>query len=363
MIRALVLVGAAAALMTATAACGSSSGGGPGGGGGNTPAPALTRSLTASQLAAAAAKEGSLTWYTTFSADDIAPMVAAFNKTYPGIKVNTLRLSADKIPQRVTVEQRAGTYKADVISGNSSYTGQLIQSGAFQPYTPPDAAPLPAGIDLPKGYQAYTYVTTTVIAYNPTVLKQDHLPAPKSFEDLTKPIYKGKFSIDPGAVNVYDSEIVALGHDAAKKLFTELGNNDPRFVESHTEALTDVSAGEPPIAATAYGYKASSMKKKSPSTVDFINPDPLPTGVDLLDVAKNAPHPNAARLFVDWMSSRAGQQAIVDQTNHTSLRSDVKNDPAVWNPAVFKPVYSHANLPAKIFNTYLAELKAALQAP
>ncbi|HEY7047867.1 MAG TPA: ABC transporter substrate-binding protein [Jatrophihabitantaceae bacterium] len=323
----------------------------------------LTQSLSREQLAAAAAKEGSLTWYTTFAADDVASMTKAFNKVYPQVSVKTLRLSADKIPARVSTEQRGGKYNADVISGNSSYVAQLIQTGALQPYSPPDAAPLPAGLDMPTGYDTYTYVTTTALAYNPTVLRQDGLPIPHTLQDLTKPVYKGKFSIDPGAVNIYDSTVKSIGADAAKKLFTDLGNNDPRFVESHTEAVTDVEAGEPPVAATAYGYKAASEKRKSPRNIDFVNPNPLPTGVDLLDIAKNAPHPNAARLFVDWLSSQAGQQSVVDITNHTSLRSDVDNDKTVWNPATWPPVYSNPNLPSATFNEYLADMKQALHAP
>lgn len=323
----------------------------------------LTQSMSREQLAAAAAKDGSLTWYTTFAADDVASMVKAFNKLYPQVTVKTLRLSADKIPARVSTEQRGGKFNADVISGNSSYVAQLIQTNALQPYNPPDAAPLPTGLDMPAGYDSYTYVTTTVLAYNPTVLKQDGLPVPKTLQDLTKPEYKGKFSIDPGAVNIYDSTVTSLGPDAAKNLFTDLGNNGPRFVESHTEAVTEVEAGEPPIAATAYGYKAASEKRKSPGNIDFVNPNPLPTGVDLLDIAKNAPHPNAARLFVDWLSSRAGQQSVVDITNHTSLRSDVTNDKTVWDPATWPPVYSNPNLPSATFNQYLADMKKTLHAP
>lgn len=344
-------------LLVAATACGSSSGGG------DQPTGAISHSESAEQLAAAAAKEGSLTWYTTFSDDDVAPMIHAFNKTYPKVKVNALRLSADKIPARVTTEQRGGKYNADVISGNSSYVGQLIGYGALQPYIPPDAAALPTGLVMPRGYASSTYVTTTVIAYNPTVAKQDGLPAPTSWQDLTKPQWKGKFSIDPGAVNLYDSLIEAMGHDAALALMKALGDNSPRFVESHTEALTQVGAGEPVAAATAYGYKASSLKKDAPTTVEFVNSNPLPTGVDLIDVAKRAPHPNAARLFVDWMVSRTGQQAVVDLTNHTSLRPDVKNDPAVWNPSQWKPVYSHPNLSAEKFTQYLDEMKQALHAP
>ncbi|QYN18980.1 ABC transporter substrate-binding protein [Amycolatopsis sp. DSM 110486] len=64
---------------------------------------------------------------------------------------------------------------------------------------------------LPKGYQGVVYVLTTVLSWNPTVVRQRGLMAPKSWEDLTEPQWKGQLSIDPYAVNWYDSLIIAMG--------------------------------------------------------------------------------------------------------------------------------------------------------
>ncbi|WP_326836451.1 extracellular solute-binding protein [Amycolatopsis rhabdoformis] len=315
------------------------------------------------QLAVEAAKEGQVVWYTTFADTDVAPIIASFNKAYPKIKVNALRLSADKIPPRVITEQRGGKYNADVVSGDSPQIAQLLQAGALQPYHPVDAAPLPAGLTLPDGYQGVVYAVTTVLSWNPQVLKQKNLTAPTSWEDLTKPQWRGQFSIDPGAVNWYDSLITAMGHDKALALLKGLGDNAPVFVESHTQALTNVQAGEPLAAATAYGYKASSLKEKTPNTLDYVNGTPLPASLNLIDVVKNSPHPNAARLFDDWMVSKAGQQEIADVTNHTSVRPDVTNDPNVWDEKKWPAAWGHPNLSQTDYNNYLSEMKSALKAP
>ena len=348
-----------AALAVTLAACGSGSGGG-----GGTPQKATSLdSLTPAQLAKAAAKEGSVTWYTTFASDDVRPMVKAFNKQYPNVKVNPLRLSADKIPPRVITEQRGGKYNADVVSGDSPQVAQLLQAGALQPYTPKDLAPLPGGLNLPQGYEGVVYIVTTVVAYNPAVVKQKHLPVPASWEDLTKPQWKGQFSIDPGADNWYDSLIKEMGHDKALALLKRLGDNKPVFVESHTQALTQVQAGEPAGAATAYGYKAASLKKKTPQSIAFVNANPLPASLTLIDVVKNSPHPAAARLFEDWMVSKQGQAAVVSITNHTSIRNDVDNDPKVWNPSQWKPACGDPNLSSAQYDKELHEMKSALHAP
>jgi iron(III) transport system substrate-binding protein len=350
----------AAGLAISLAACGTN-----GNGGNSNPAAAGSAldSMSTADLAAQANSEGSLTWYTTFADDDVQPLVAAFNKLYPKVKVNALRLSADKIPARVITEQRGGKYNADVVSGDSPQLAQLQQVGALLAYTPKDLAALPSGLRLPPGYEGVVYLVTTALAYNPTVLREKNLPVPVDWTTLTQPAWKGQFSIDPSAVNWYDSLVKQMGHDQALALVTKLGENSPVFVESHTQALTDVQAGEPVGAATAYGYKASSLKKKTPDQVEFVNTSPLPASLTLVDVAKNPPHPAAARLFEDWIVSQAGQQAVVDITNHTSIRPDVTNDPTVWDPAKWTPAWGDPSLPSADYNKELSELKSALHAP
>jgi iron(III) transport system substrate-binding protein len=347
-------------LVLVLAACGN--------GGGSAPTQAAAKdtsldSLSTADLAAQAAKEGTLTWYTTFADEDVQPILAAFHKKYPNVGVKPLRLSADKIPPRVITEQRGKQFTADVVSGDSPQLAQLLQVGALQPYTPKDQSPLPSGLSLPAGYEGIVYVVTTVLAYNPEIVKQKNMPVPTGWQDLTNPAWKGQFSIDPGAVNWYDSLVHGMGHDQALSLLKALGANKPVFVESHTQALTQVQAGEPAGAATAYGYKASSLKKKNAKTVEFVNATQLPASLNLIDVVKNAPHPAAARLFEDWMVSQEGQQAVVDVTNHTSIRPDVKNDAAVWDPSKWAPAWGEPNLPAKTYNDELNEMKTALQAP
>lgn len=347
---------AAATLLVALAACGSGSS-----------SSATTRqssfnSMSIAGLAKAADSEGQLTWYTTFSSDDVDPMIAAFKKVYPNIKVNALRLSADQLPPKIITEQRGGKYNADVVSGEAIQVTQLQQAGALEPYTPPALAPLPTGLTMPSGYRAIIYVNTTVPAYNPSILKAKGLPVPRTIADFTNPEWKGQFSIDPSAVNLYDSLIQQMGHAKALELVKKLGANDPSFVESHTEALTQVEAGEPAATATAYGYKAASESRKNPSQIQFVNPVPLPASLSLVSLGKNAPHPAAARLFEAWIESKAGQQAVVDVTNHASIRTDVKNDPSVWDPSKWQPSFNRPELPSKEFNSELAEFDKALGA-
>jgi iron(III) transport system substrate-binding protein len=348
---------AALGLAASVAACGSSSTANNSASGSN------YNSMSVADLTKAANTEGQVNWYTTFASTDVQPIVAAFNKAYPKITVNALRLSASQLPPKIITEQRGHQFTADVVSGDSPQVAQLIQAKTLQPYDPADLPKLPAGLSLPKGYQSIVYANTTVLAWNPTIVKQKGLPVPTSLQTFTEPAWKGKFSIDPTAVNWYDSLVKIMGHSQALALVQKLGNNAPVLVESHTQALTDVQAGEPAGAVTAYGYKASSLKKKTPTELQYLNPNPLPSSLNLIDVVANDPHPAAARLFLTWMDSKAGQTAVVAQTNHTSLRDDVTNDAKVWDPAKWTPTWGNPMLPPSTYNSELTELGQALHAP
>jgi iron(III) transport system substrate-binding protein len=348
---------AALALAGSLAACGSSSSAG------SSTSGTKYNKMSLTELEKPANAEGKLTWYTTFSSDDVDPMLKAFNKIYPNIKVDALRLSADQIPPKIITEQKGHQYTADVVSGDSPQIAQLVQAKALDPYTPPDQTGLPAGLSLPTGYEGVVYVNTTPVAWNPTIVAQKHLPVPTGIETFTQPAWKGQFSIDPSAINWYDSLVKSMGHDKALDLVKRLGDNDPVFVESHTEALTDVQSGEPAGAATIYGYKASDMKADTPKQVDFLNYSPLPSSLNLTDIVAHAPHPAAARLFDDWLVSKEGQQAIVDVTNHASIREDVKNDPTVWDESKWPAAWGEPMLKSADYNTELAEYQQALHAP
>jgi iron(III) transport system substrate-binding protein len=338
---------------TTLAGCGSSSG---------SAAPSTSKIPTGKALVAAAKKEGSLTFYASFSDKELTALTKAFTAVYPGIKVNVMQNSADKLSARLETEQKARAYNADLFQGDASYANELITAGAFQPYSPADVPAPPQGLDVPKGYRNVDSVLTTVIAYNPTVLKQKGLAAPTSFEDLTKPQWKGQFSADARGVNWYESLIQSMGHAKAKKLITQLGANAPRLSESHTLSLTQVQSGEPVATIAAYGYAASGFAKQTPGSVAIANANPLPSAADLVEMVKGAPHPDAAALYMTWLLSKAGQQKLVSISDRISLRTDVKDDPTGWNPAEWKPVWSTPSVSATQFNAYSDELKAAFGA-
>lgn len=318
--------------------------------------------LTNQQLLAKANQEGTLTIYTPNTASKLAKVFAAFNKTYPGIKVHAITLDTPTLVSRVTTEQRGGKYSADLLVEDSIHMSQLISAQAITPYNPPTKPPLPPQLNnLPAGFQSVAFLTTNVIAYNPQALAQHKIATPTSFQDLTGPAWKGNFLMTPNGADLYTALSVTMGQSAALKLIQAMGDNNPRLVASHSQGITQVESGDT-LAALSYGAYAASAKKKNPASLDFVNPVPLPSTAYFMTPVKNAPHPAAARIYEDWYLSQAGQNAMISAVGFTSLRSDADNDPAVWDPSKWQPVFAPEE-PISVYNERLSQYKAAVKAP
>lgn len=337
------------------AACGS--GGGNGGGKSDE-----LNSLSVQDLYKQAKDEGAVTIYTPLNEDAMAQVAKAFNATYPGINVKSVTLGVDDLVARVNTEQRGGKYVADVITEDDIHTSQLITVNGLEPYTPQTMPAFPASVkDVPKGYQSIAFVTTRAVAYNPKTLQAKGIPVPTSLEDLTKPEWKGNFSMTPHGADLYTSLIAAMGEDKAKDLLDRLGANKPRLVQSNSQGITQVQTGEP-AAAISYGTYAAPAKAKTPDTLDFFNLNPLLTVPYYQVLGKKAPDPAAARLFINWWGTQDGQNAMIKASGFTSVRDDVKNDPTVWDPSKWPPVFA-PTMSMDEYNKKLDQYRAAINVP
>ncbi len=295
----------------------------------------------------AAQKEGVVVWYGTMNTKDMNLTANQFMKTHPGIKVQMLRLGSSQLPARVATEQRAGKYNADVISGDEFQVLQLVDVGAFQKYNFADLNKFLKGTVDPNGYWVNLYQNTTVLAWNPNSLKSDHLKPPSSVADFAKPEWRGKFGLDTGALNWYMGVLQSEKNGPA--LVKAIAENSPQKTDGHTQTVTQLAAGEFDATPTAYGYMANQQHRKGRS-VDFVNPTPLLVSLNPIGMAKNAPHPAAAKVFIDWLLSKDGQQFIAQRGGgEISSRMDVKNNPAIWD-AKHSFVIVHAPSPAQYNN-------------
>jgi iron(III) transport system substrate-binding protein len=292
---------------------------------------ALSHAAVSAAAADDAAKtEGVVVWYATMNTKDMQRTAVAFIQRHPGFKVETLRLGSSQLPARIFTEQRAGKYNADVISGDGFQVLQLVEAGAFDKYKVRDAGKFIRGTIDPNGFWANLYQNTTVIAWNPQRLKADNLTPPTSFADFAKPEWKGKFGFDTGALNWYMG-VVQNDKSAGADLAKRIADNAPVKTSGHTQTVASLEAGEFDATPTAYGYMAD-QEKRAGKAIDFGNPSPLFVSLNPIGLAKNAPHPKAARVFIDWLLSKEGQQFIAQRGGgEISSRTDVKNNAAIWD--------------------------------
>jgi iron(III) transport system substrate-binding protein len=267
------------------------------------------------------------------TAEDIQKLVTRFDADYPGIKLQALRFESDQIPAKVTIEQRSGHYDLDAVVAPGLHTDQLKREGFLASMRiPEDRDYLPGYVD-PDGVWRVPFMNTDAIAYNVTKVKQLGLTPPKTWMDLTKPEWRGKFALYSGSYEWYASMRRAMGDAAADKLMKGLAANQPAIVGSHQIAMTMTAAGEYAAGINIYAYNAARLMRAG-QPVGLVNADPVIGETLCVSVMKNAPHPDAAKLFVRWLMSH-DTQAWMAQTSvigRVSGRKDVKSDDLIWNP-------------------------------
>jgi iron(III) transport system substrate-binding protein len=288
-------------------------------------APAFAQSTPASQIAAyqgqdreqrlveGAKKEGELMFYTSIPVEDISVLTAAFDKKY-GIKVKVWRADSEGMLQRVVTEAKAKRYEVDIVAASASGIEPLQREKLLTEVKSPYLADLIPESIAPHGEWASVYLNTFVQAYNTSLVKKEDLP--KTFRDLLKPEWKDKLGIEAEDFDWFAQVVHGLGEAQGLKLFSDIvAKNGISARKGHTLLANLVTAGEVPLALTIYGFTAEQIKKKG-APLDWFSIPPMIARPTAAAMARNAPHPNAAVLFFDFLIGDA--QPILAQRNFVS---------------------------------------------
>lgn len=279
--------------------------------------------------------EGSVVGYVAMAAGDIQKFASRFEAEYPGIQVQSLHVLSDQVLAKLSIEQRAGRFAADIAICPGFETDQLKRNGFLTAFRAPEARDCrPEYID-PASYWAMWFLNTDAIGYNTEKLKEYGLVAPASWQDFTRPEWRGRFVLFNGSYEWYASMHRALGEEAAERLMHALAANAPRMVASHQLAIDLTAEGEAAAAINVYGYSVARYKRAG-RPVALLNAPPVIGESTCVSIVKNGPHPNAARLFVRWLLARRTQQWLVspDAIGRVTVRKDVTSDPEIWNPSL-----------------------------
>ena len=266
----------------------------------------------------AAKKEGSVTIYTSAQIKDMGAIAKAFEKKYPGVKVEIWRASSEKVLQRAVTEARAGRNTMDLAETNGpeleSMHREKITQAMQSPYLKdliPEAVP-------PHHEWTGTRLNVFVQAYNTNAIKKADLP--KTWEDLTDPKWKDKIGIEQSDYDWLSGEASVLGEKKMTELFKKMVDTNGISVrKGHTLLTQLVVSGEVPMALTVYNYKAEQFKRKG-APIDWFSIGPAIARPNGLAVAKKAPHPHAAVLFYDFEISPAGQKILAKRDFVTTNR-------------------------------------------
>lgn len=279
-------------------------------------------------LIEAAKKEGALMYYTTMTLSQSKKVVDKFQKKFPFIKVQLFRTGGDPLLNKIQTEARGGLYAWDVVSGRGDMVLPLMENKLVAPYRSPESKMIGADLVDDESYWTAYYVNPYVLGYNTNLVKKGD--APKTYEQLLDPKWKGKkISIDDEAYGLLSGLIQAWGKEKAVSYFKKLAAQEPVPMRGNTNRVQLTMAGEYHL---IIAYAPTIQRETSKGhPIDWVPLEPVPVQVNPAMLAAKAPHPNAAKLFIDFVLSKEGQKMLVG-FRRIPVREDVEANP----PRLFK---------------------------
>lgn len=280
------------------------------------------------EVIAAAKEEGTVSVYTSTDAAQSQKLQDAFTKKY-GIKIAYNDLGTNGAYNQVISEAAAGQTTADVVwSSAMDLQMTLVQEGYATEYASPEAGHLPAWANY-KNTLFGTTVEPVGVIYNTKALSEDKLP--KTYADMITFLKDNKTELQ-GKVATFDPEKSGSGflhhsNDARNRpdfwdLAKAMGEDGAKIYSSSGGMKETVVSGENVIAINIIGSYALDWVKESPNLGVHFATDYTPAFSRLALITKDAPHANAAKLFVDFMLSAEGQ-SLLAEGGLPSVREDV----------------------------------------
>lgn len=255
-----------------------------------------------------ARKEGEMVWYTNSGIENATRYIQAFRKKYPFINANFWRSKTRQVTQRVVSEANAGRHLVDVIKPSFDLLPIFLERNIIAHYDTPLRAIFPAHAKSPF-YTNMNYAFR-VFSFNPRKLNPKD--APKSWDDLLNPKWKGEILFDESSLEEVTSMLGAWGKEKTVGYFTRLSQQQLLVRVGRDTTAQMLMAGEAPLAVTSYAYNTEGLRAKN-APIDWVAQDLIPALIYPLTMARHAPHPHAAALFYDFMISEEGQRLIAQE--------------------------------------------------
>lgn len=272
--------------------------------------PLLIATLAAASdppMVEAAKKEGALMIYNSMTPGQMQIIVDAFTAKYPFLDVKVFRAVGERLLTKVLTEAQAGRHEFDVFQSGDTQAYFLKKKNLLSAYVSPESRYLPKIFVDPEGYWAAMYSMPKVIGYNTRMVKRSE--APRTDEELLNPKWKGKIGMDHTKPEPFFWIMKRMGPEKGLAYLKRLAAQDMRFYAGLSLLTNLLAAGEFPVALFTYLHSVEEAKSKG-APVDWVAQDQVFTKFQPVSVGARAPHPNAAKLYVDFGLSLEGQKLI-----------------------------------------------------
>jgi iron(III) transport system substrate-binding protein len=286
-------------------------------------APASLALAQDAALVQAARKEGKMVWYTSLALPSSTAIAHAFENKYKGIEVLVHRNGSQRVLQTVMQEATAGIKNADLIhTSDAGHFVLLKDKGLLMQYTPKGVETFPAGFKDKNGYYFGMRATLSVIAHNPKLVPDKD--APKTWKDLLNSKWSGKMvSAHPGYSGIIMTHVLTIVNLYGWDYFRDLAKNKLHLVQSANDPAGVVASGERPVGVNGAEYfYYKTLKQGNPIKIVYPK-EGVPLVVSPVAIAKDAPHPNAAKLFTEFIFSKESQQLLADKEGLYTGHPDV----------------------------------------
>ena len=265
----------------------------------------VANSQTLEELHKLALKEGgTLNFYGVLAQINAERILPVFEKRFPGVKVNHVDATANLLAARAITEARAGKVLADIFQMALENVLQVAEQKLTVDWLPPEASAYPA--NLKGSYWLATDLIFITASWNTSLVKKED--EPKQFEDFADPKWKGRLIAEPRDVEL----LIGLARHKYKNdekaidLVRKLAANGLEFHKGHSELAEFLVAGQAAACVTCYAHHYPPRIRKG-APLGYMLTEGMAT-ISGTALAKDAPHPNTARLFFRWVASEEGQK-------------------------------------------------------
>jgi iron(III) transport system substrate-binding protein len=270
-------------------------------------------------LEAGAKKEAAVQVYSTGTQNQ--PLLDAFSKKYPYIKLGFFRNDGSTIAKRWIEEYKAGQYLADVFDGGSTALPIMRDNDVIGTFKSPEMAAFrKEGIEQgPKGpLWANDYESYLSLGYNTKLVSEAEVP--RTYDDLLNPKWQGKMAI--AGSNTLGNWVGAAVLDKGEDYVRKLGAQKVKIFNVSGRAVANlVVSGEVYMSPASFDSHFANSKDEGAS-VDWLALGGVYSTTGAVAIAKRAPHPNAAMLYIDFMISKLGQE-MYKKIGYGSAREDL----------------------------------------